>query len=70
MQQKIRESVSKMSAKKKKKNLKFRDINFPAKNGITIFPKEFCHKIWLINKECKYNYIAETKFDPKKVIWL
>ena len=45
---------------KTKKHLKFRNINFPNKNGKTIFPKEFFHKIWLINKECKYNYIPET----------
>ena len=49
-------------------DLKFRNINSPAKNGKTIFPKEFFHEIWLIYKECKYNYIAEIKLE-KKVTW-
>ena len=38
------------------------------KYGRTIFPKEFFHEIWFINKECKYNYIAEIKLE--KVTWL
>ena len=33
-----------------KKHLKLRDINILAKNGKTVFPKEFFHKIWLIIK--------------------
>ena len=31
----------------------------------TIFPKEFFLEIWLIIEDCKYNYTAEIKFEPK-----
>ena len=40
----------------------YRDKKIPAKNGKTTFPKEFFPKIWLIIEECKYNHIAEIKF--------
>ena len=29
----------------------------------TTFPKEFCLEIWLIIDDCKYNSIAEIKFE-------
>ena len=41
------------------------DIKFPTKNGKTTFPKEFFLEIWLILKDCKYNYTAEIKFEKK-----
>ena len=41
--------------------LKFRYINFPAKMRTSFSRINFFHEIRLINKECKYNYIAEIK---------
>ena len=37
-------------------------ISIPTKNVKTAFPKEFFLGIWLIIKDCKYNYTAEIKF--------
>ena len=50
-----------------KKHLKFCDINFPIKNLKTILPKEFFHKIWLLNNKCKYNCIAKIKFEKTNI---
>ena len=49
-------------------HVRFCDINFPAKNGKTIFLKEFFQEIWLINKKCKYNYIAEIKLQKSYLV--
>ena len=58
--------------KKKKKSkwrpidhLRFCDIKFPVLNGKTVFPKEIFRKMWLINKECKYSYIAEITLEKR-----
>ena len=40
-----------------------RDKKIPAKNWKTIFPREFCNKIWLIIVKHKYIHIAEIKFE-------
>ena len=50
---------------KANKPFEFFSTYFPAKNERTIFPNEFFHKIWLINKECKYNYIAVKELKKK-----
>ena len=73
----VKQSITKQRKNKKSdvqskwgptNHLKFHDINFPAKNGKTIFLREFFHEICLINKEYKYNYIAEINW--KKITWL
>ena len=46
-----------------KKQFPSRDIKFPAQNGKTTFPEEFFLEIWLIIKDCKYNYTAEIKLE-------
>ena len=53
---KIRCSVPKWQPKN---HLKFRTINFPRRKWENYFPD--VHKIWVINKECKYNYMDEIK---------
>ena len=48
-----------------KKQFPSRDIKFLTKNGKPLSPKEFFFEIWLIIKDCKYNYTAEIKFEKK-----
>ena len=45
-------------------------INFPMhQKWESHFFQAFFHEIWLINKECKYNYITEIKLEKSYFVY-
>ena len=58
----------KMTKKKNKQTFEASRLQFSRQKKENIFPKEFFHKIWLINKECKYNYIDEIKLEKNYLV--